>query len=64
LSWQRGGGRAGGRFGPGTDDQRLQQPDFGPSTQVSFSILSFRVCDLSITVCITLINVAYELKTF
>lgn len=39
LSWQRGGGRGGGRFGPGTDDQRLQQPDFGPSAQVRFSSL-------------------------
>jgi hypothetical protein len=38
LGWQRGGGRAGGRFGPGIDDQRLQQPDFGPSVQVSFSL--------------------------
>lgn len=37
-SWQRGGGRAGGRFGPGTDDQRLQQPDFGPSAQVGFPV--------------------------
>ena len=47
LSWQRGGGRAGGRFGPGTDDQRLQQPDFGPSAQVSFPKLNCCVCDPS-----------------
>lgn len=40
LSWQRGGGRGGSRFGPGTDDQRVQQPDLGPSAQVGFPVLS------------------------
>lgn len=40
LSWQRGGGRGVSRFGPGTDDQRVQQPDVGPSAQVRFSFLS------------------------
>lgn len=40
LSWQRGCGRGVSRFGPGTDDQRVQQPDLGPSAQVRFSFLS------------------------
>jgi hypothetical protein len=40
LSWQRGGGRGGSRFGQGTDDQRGQQPDLGPSAQVSSPFLS------------------------
>lgn len=41
LNWQHGSGRGVSRFGPGTDEQRVQQPDLGPSAQVRFPFLSF-----------------------